>query len=167
VIPQVAYAILDGYYNQFRPLLNSAWQLQGCRYIDLDSVNGPTGVFTDTPAAYTLPASGSGSGDPLPASNAILLQKQTTGGRLQRPGRCYLAGLYELINAGNTISSGTMTTLQTACATFLTNVNASGGSVDVEVSVVHRPRSGTPNATPVTAIVASQTPATIRRRLRP
>lgn len=145
-------------------------------WVDLDSVDGTTGSRTVT-SEYTLPVTGSGTGEPIAGNVAFLVKKELEGGaRNARAGRLYLCGLTEAQVNGNELFPSILTSLGGAFETFLTNINDMQEplSYQADMCVVHTPGiSDLPagavyNATNthVSALVLDSKVATQRRRLR-
>jgi len=131
---------------------------------DIRSANAPEYVSV----AAAVP--GTGVGNPLPNQNAACITLRTNFvGRSYR-GRVYLAGF---IVTQNSAAGAIVAGLNTACVTFLQNVQTDMGAQGITLGVLSRPRpagpGGVPPAwagliTPVTAIMARDTVWDTQRR---
>jgi hypothetical protein len=146
-------------------------------WVDLDSAGGSVGSRVQS-GAITLPLGGTGVGDPIPPNTAMLVTKQINGGRLRRNGRMYMAGQRESVTEptnGGLFTTAWVTTVNTALANFLGNINQTVTGVFTYtsamsvVSITGRDADGNPTTgvhSVVTALVAQRLAATQRRRLR-
>lgn len=165
IMDDLAAAVLDSYFNRIRGLLGSAWQIQGVRWVDLNSVGGAVGSITDTAAASTFPAAGTNTASEACANQvSVIVTKNTTGGRSQRRGRCYIPGVIETSTTGPNL--GNKASWDTAWNSFLSDISAPISAVAVQPCVVHRPASFVPSKTPITSLSVQSRLGTMRRRLR-
>lgn len=169
--------ILNNWTDHIIPLVADDYVATSVSYVDLDSSGGATGERSST-SAETWPASSTNTGAPFPANVSVLVTKQIVGSRGRRNGRMYIVGATEALTdlaAPNTIPGGSITTWNTALASFLSGINdAVGGALDVQrkMVVVHTQRP-TPTSEPVyngysdvESLTLQATLATQRRRLR-
>lgn len=163
----VAQEVLDAYVEELLPLMSELVTVTGAEYVDLDSAEGDTGSVT--PSAG-LTVTGGDSAQPVPINTAVLVRKNTEGGRAARNGRMFLPGMAEVnVDGAGIIASVSRTAWQTAADAFLNTVNDGGiASPEQVMVVVSRP---TVSATPgtfneVTSLNVSSLMATQRERMR-
>lgn len=154
--------------------LSATWQYQGCRWIDLDTLDGSTGETAETSGALVLPVAGLATGQGCPPNVAILIKKLTGGSRNTRDGRLYLAGQAEVNQDHQLVTSGTITTLNTNLAAAKSAIEqegkvpiGGGEQYDSKICVVHQHPDGSTSRTDITGLQAVAQVATQRRRLRP
>lgn len=160
----VANTIADTYFNSLRSSVASGFQFTGLKFMDLSTPLGEVGEIVDTPAAYSMPWTGTGVGLCATGNIAALMTKATTGGRSQRRGRCYIAGVPNGDVNGQVLSSTRLTALQAFATALLANVN--GALSTSSMVVVHNPANGEPGATSVSGLTMASRVASQRRRLR-
>ena len=160
-----AEVLMDQYATNIAPLCVAQWSIVDCRWVDLNSANGVTGIKTDT-AANNFPKAGAIATDGLPANVAVLGVKAAVSGRGQRSGRCYFAGLPEASTTGNTIPAGTLTGWTTALNAIRNGINNANPPNSTVFSVAGEDKAFVVHKSAVTAYTPSSTVATMRRRLR-
>lgn len=165
-LDDIAANIIDGYAAYLPARLGTDWDVRSIRWVDLDNAGGAVGSLSDTAAAWTAPVAGVNAGT-LPANVAVLLVKNTTGGRKQRKGRVFIPGWHEGEASGNVISAGPMTSWTTAANNLLSKINTAVGGVTMQACVVHKDNTGAISQTPITSLSVAPTLATQRQRLRP
>jgi hypothetical protein len=160
--PTIAKKLVDA-YNTNKFMFANNCEIDGCKWIDLDNLNGSSGIVTSG-TAVTCPILCTGGVDPAPASVAYLMIKSTGGGRNTRNGRTYLAGITEGATNGNSLTSlanGTKFGTDVAAA-----LNGTYSGFVCAFVVAGSDRTGTVNVNPVTGYTPDAKVATQRRRLR-
>lgn len=137
--------------------MSSDWSLLGVRLrTGAASGVGPTFLYTSFQA-------GGEAGQAIFAQCAVLVRKTTNLGGRKGRGRMYFPGLHSThVDSGGTISSGTLTTLQTAFETFANDLLDSP-EID-RLVLLHS--AGGPAPTTIQALTVEGSLATQRRRAR-
>jgi hypothetical protein len=176
-VSDMAGVLINEWSDEILTQVTTDLVAESVSWVDLDSASGSTGIRTTT-SQETWPQTGIGTNDPYPSNVAVLVKKNTAGGRGRRAGRLYLAGVSEGTNdatSSNNITAATQTALNTRFAAFLGNTNQTVTAAleyTSAMSVVHvltrdadgRPLTGDHNV--VTNLAVDRTLATQRRRLR-
>lgn len=169
-VHDVAGDILNNWDDHIRAFVVPEYVAQSISWVDLDSATGSVGSRAST-TDTTWPAAGGFDAPPMPGMVAMRVIKQTTGGRLARKGRMYLAGIDEGATADeapNYIKSATVAAWNTRMASFLSGIEDAGVANVVErfPVVIHTPASAAPSWTPVTGYTVDPLLGTQRRRTR-
>lgn len=161
------------WWDHLAPVCNGNTTLEGCRFLDLDSLSGPAGEVSTTSGTRPMPKSGGLSGDNIPPNVAALVTKVITGARGRRRGRIFFTGLAESQTTSRLMASGSLTTLQAAFNSFLSGINQNGGDVlglgngyDSRLVVIHTVDGVFSGRDDVETLQVSSRVATQRRRLR-
>lgn len=162
--------LINAWATHLTNAISDSLVLNQVSWVDLDSETGSTGTRTET-SEFELPDAGHNDGAPVAGNVSILVTKQTTGGRGQRNGRWYQAGLVEANVDGNGFQGIARDAYQGNFNGFLDMVNDDGvlpSPHSRHMVVVHttgeNPQTGTYSR--VTALTVSDRLATQRRRLR-
>lgn len=138
----VAGDILNNWDDHILQAQRADISAQEVRYLDLNSLNGPTGSRSST-SANTWPKAGADSaGASMPAVVAMRVDKRTAGGRGTKQGRMYLAGIHEQgtdNGVTQTWNSSWITSFNAALASFLEGINDQdfgGVSTDIQRQMV-------------------------------
>lgn len=171
----VAGDILNNWDDHLRPGQVAQLILESVSWVDLDDVDGSTGLRSST-SDKTWPAAGEDAANGLPGSVAGLIVKTAPGGgRSTRNGRMYFAGIAEAATtllAPNTIDGTSVTGRNASLADFLEGINDTVDPSDVQkqMVVVHTRKVGSvvtyEGSSDVTSLLLQPTLATQRRRLR-
>nr|CRY96617.1 hypothetical protein [uncultured prokaryote] len=137
-IAAVAGDLLDSWVANILPRLGINYSFRSVDWVDLNSADGEVGSINATPD-NALPLSGGRNADPHPSSVAILVKKEISGGRGERAGRMFLAGVIDDDASGNVLLPSVATALNAAFAQFLTDMSVEGTINDQEFKpvVVH------------------------------
>lgn len=175
-IKETGEQIINTWVDQMLINLTNTYSFVSLSYIDLNSADGATGEMTASDD-YSLPRPGLGGGQPLPASVAMLVTKQTNAGRGSRPGRWYVPGLGEGSVEGNFINGAELVAINERLSDMVERLTETGSVQGVEYfpTVIHTRNIGTPsdpvieyvNNTQITNLSASARVASQRRRNRP
>lgn len=169
-VHDVAGDVLNNWDDHIRAFVVPEYVAQSISWVDLDTANGSVGSRASTDDT-TWPAAGGFTAPPMPGMVAMRVIKQTTGGRLARKGRMYLAGIDEgatADSAPNHIKAATVTAWNTRMADFLSGIKDSGinAVVDRKPVVIHTPKAAAPSWTEVTGYTVDPLLGTQRRRTR-
>lgn len=169
-IYNLAGNLLNAWVTHLAPVISDEFVLTRVGWVDLDSPNGSTGERLQT-SENTLPEAGFGEGEADSGNVAILVTKQTQGGRGTRSGRWYQGGVMQFQAEHNTLVPAELTNIQDAFDGFLAQANDGGlppVAIGRQAVVVHttgpNPQVGT--RSDVTGLVVQERLATQRRRLR-
>jgi hypothetical protein len=106
--------------TQILQLVTNTYEFLGVDWVDYDTADGITG---HTAPASGDPITGSAPGSGSAPAVAMLVQKQISGGRGTKNGRCYLAGIPEgNVDPMGVLASDYLAASQTVWDTFLTNM---------------------------------------------
>lgn len=176
----LAGIILDAWSVNVLANQSNTMAAESVSWIDMNSADGQTGSRSTT-ATRTWPAVGPNTDPGMPGNVSVLVRKITDGGRGQRNGRMYLAGIAEAFTAATThneLSPSIVTTINGRMADFLTAVDGDhdlGGVTAAYTanSVVTRVLTRDPDGKPLTgdfatiqSLIVDPLLATQRRRLR-
>jgi hypothetical protein len=169
---RLAGRMLNSWVANVMLSLHNGYQFQAVRWVDLNSLDGPTGRRTAT-AENTLPKPGSVSGAPAAPNTSALVRKVAGSGRGFRAGRMYLSPLSEAQVDYFVIEQSSLAAMQTRVEAFRANIDDEAFAPDysAKMVVVHATPAQLTGAAPgtytdVTALTVDQKPATQRRRLR-
>lgn len=161
-----AQQLMDGYFTSIAPLVVSDWNISQCSWVDLDSLNGTTGVITDTPT-NVFPKAGGSSEQGASGNVALLAKKTVFGGRTIRNGRTFFCGIRESDTDGQEILTARLTAWNTALTALAGVANGAAGGSTCVYGVVSHTAAGVVAFNPVAAYQGEKRLATMRRRLRP
>ena len=164
---RVGADLLNAWVEHILPALHSAYVFERVDYIDLGSAGGPTGTVTSTEDNVLPLAGGNSSGDPLPASVAMRVDKVSDTERGQRNGRMFLVGLNETMIEGNNFTSGIIQNFQTAFDAFLPAITETGvvDDYNYDPRVIHVVGGVFQNSTSIETYVPRRASSTQVRRL--
>lgn len=136
--------------------------------VNLNLVRARVGQDGGDPIVVEAPTSKAFvGGDAVPPNCAFLLQKRTALGGRKHRGRMFLPGCnFNLIDQVGNVTSGGMTSLQTAATAFLGAINGDGLTPITSMVILHDAGLGAIDPTPVTSLTIASKIATQRRRLR-
>jgi len=142
---EVAGDILNNWDDHLLSLAVNELVAEEVRWLDLDSLTGPTGSRSSTDANVWPKEGGDITASVMPGMVAMRVDKRTTGGRGTKQGRMYLAGLNEVQTASGVALSwepATVSGYNAALASFLSGINDQdiGGvplAVQRQMVVVH------------------------------
>ena len=160
---------LNEWIDHIRPVCGANCVLQGCDYLDLDTLAGPRGTVAAADSPRVMPSAGTLTGDSLSGAACCLIRKITQGARGTRNGRIFMPGLVESQTNGNIIGGGSVTALTTAWDDFLAGMNQDVGGTfgfDSRMQVLHAPGDVFVSMAEVSTLEVDSRLATQRRRLR-
>ena len=153
----VVNAAFTAFANRFKAFLYSAYTF---KRIDA-RINRGAGIISVSSSA--TPVAGTGSSQPLPQNCAYLIHKQTAAGGRTGKGRWYLPSAAEgVVDSVGNIDGATITAMNTACASYLSDMSAISGVNSV--TLLHSLVGDIPND--IVSMVLDGKIATQRRRLR-
>lgn len=166
--------IIENWQSQIMDSFADNYTVDHISYLDLDTVDGPSGV---RPPSGTEQTSGPATDAMAPPSMCYLITKSHVGGRGTKPGRFYQPCVGEAtIDENGQVTGGTVTALQTRADAFLANTTQAQPTDDFDAYMVvthfgPRPappaednRVGVPHR--VSGLVVQTLAATQRRRMR-
>jgi hypothetical protein len=158
--------VVQNWQSQLVPEFRDNYRFEGAQYIDLRSLDGPTGVVPPVPGE---PVQGGSTGTSANPGDSLLVHKRTSSQRGVRQGRMYLPppGVGAMDENG-VIDTLTLTAINTRLAAFLANTTqegAVGGSTEeINRFLVVLHKDGTNHR--VTSLQADGLIASQRRRVR-
>lgn len=165
-----AQVFLNNWIDQIKPRVSNGCRLDGCRWVDLDTLQGTVGDAVTASGARVMPAFGAQTSEAMPPSVCFFSRKIVVAGRGKRKGRTYWPGPTENQVSSSALTSQEVTNWTTALNAFLSGVSQSGatsfGGYDSHMVVVHENAAGQVSHDDVTALKIDSMPATQRRRLR-
>lgn len=161
-----AEQLMDSYFTSIAPLVVSTWNIAKCSWVDLDSLNGTTGVITDTPT-NTFPKVGGSATQGASGNVALLAKKTVFGGRTIRNGRTFFCGIKESDTDGQNILSTPLGNWNTALSALAGVANGVAGGSTCVFGCISQAAGGAVGFNPVAGYQAEVRLATLRRRLRP
>ena len=156
-----ALAVLDAYVNDLLPLLTNDVQVVDAAYVDLQDVDGSSGVVSPTAGPDLI---GGVAAPACPPNTTYLVRYGGLSARGVRNGRSYLPGVREdEVSNGGVITPETTADVQAAATTFISDVLA---NADGPLVTLHTPEVGDPFVSEILGCAVSNVVATQRRRLR-
>lgn len=166
--------IINQWADHVLPLVTDEYRFDSVSWVDLDSIDGSTGERSSTDGT-TLPQNGGDAGACMPGGVALLVRKIGSGGRRERNGRWYIAGISEGVTAlgtVNTVNSGYVALANTAFESVRSGLEGAEGpgingvSYTSSPNIVHTVDGVYVGKSRITTLSVDDRLATQRRRQR-
>lgn len=163
--------LINEWSDSILEMLVPAYVATSVSWIDLNSLDGPTGNRTSTDQ-QTWPLGGQNAEGAMPGNVAMRVDKQTTASRGQRKGRMYLPGLSEaftLPGTPNTIDPAQVGPINGLLQSFLGDLEQTGTDIpnyESRMVVVHTVDGVYESDSRVTALTVNTKVGSQVRRLR-
>lgn len=166
--------VLNQWADHVLPLVTSEYRFDSVSWVDLDSIDGSTGERSSTDGT-TLPQPGGDAGACMPGGVSLLVRKIGSGGRRERNGRFYIAGISEGVTAlgeVNTVNAGFVTIANAAFEALRSGLEGAESSPGFGVNytsspnIVHTVNGVYVGKSRITSMQVDDRLATQRRRQR-